>query len=396
MQTDCCIVGGGPAGVILSLLLARQGIDVTLLEKQRDFDRDFRGDTLHPPTLELLDHLGLATELLQHPHSKLDHLSLQTPGQTIEIVNFRTLKTQFPFVVMIPQATVLDFLIQKAQAYPNFHLELGANVQELIQLDGQVQGVKYRQAGEMHEITALLTVAADGRFSQLRQLLGLQPIASSPPMDVLWFRVPRLVGDETIGVEIRTGGGKMLVVLERLDHWQLGLTIPKGSYQALRHQGITAVHEVVTQLAPELGGERLKDLQHWSDIAFLSVESNYLKQWSVPGLVLIGDAAHVMSPVAGVGINYAIQDAMACAKYLTQPLKSGQITTQDLAAIQKQRFLPVRLIQTLQAVIQKQIISPALQPGQSVTPPLLLKLPLVKQLLAQVLSYGLWPVQLEN
>ncbi|AFY60139.1 FAD-dependent oxidoreductase [Synechococcus sp. PCC 6312] len=396
MKTDCCIVGGGPAGVILSLLLARQGIDVTLLEKQRDFDRDFRGDTLHPPTLELLDHLGLATELLQHPHSKLDHLALQTPGHTIEVVSFRNLKTQFPFVVMIPQATVLDFLIQKARAYPNFHLELGANVQELIQTDGVVQGVKYRQAGQSHEITALLTVAADGRFSQVRQLLGLQPLVSSPPMDVLWFRVPRLAGDEAIGVEIRTGGGKMLVVLERLDHWQLGLTIPKGSYQALRHQGIRAVHDVVNQLAPELAGARLKDLQNWSDIAFLAVESSYLKQWYVPGLVLIGDAAHVMSPVAGVGINYAIQDAMACAKYLTQPLKSGQITTQDLGAIQKQRFLPVRLIQTLQAVIQKQIISPALQPGQSVRLPLLLKLPLVKQLLAHVLSYGLWPVQPEN
>ncbi|WP_052128609.1 FAD-dependent oxidoreductase [Neosynechococcus sphagnicola] len=393
-QTNCCIVGGGPAGVMLALLLARQEIPVTLLEQHRDFDRDFRGDTIHPSTLEILDQLGLADQLLQHPHGKIQHLTVRTATQVTQLADFGLLKTKFPYIAVLPQVKLLEFMIAEAQRYPNFQLILGAHVQELVEENGTVIGIRYRGQGGWHEIQAPLTIGADGRFSQLRQLAGFEPVKSSPPMDVLWFRLPRLADDPAdLDSGFRTGQGNLLVIIDRQDHWQLGYVIEKGSYQQLRSQGLPVLRQEVAALVPELG-DRLANLTEWSEIAFLAVESSYLRQWYRPGLLLIGDAAHVMSPVAGVGINYAIQDAVVAANSLSAALKAGQVSIAALAGVQDQRALPVRVIQAVQATIQKQLVSNALTAKSEFHPPWILRFPPFQYLLVRLVGFGIWRVRL--
>ena len=399
-ETTCCIVGGGPAGVVLSLLLARQGIPVMLLETHKDFDRDFRGDTIHPSTMEIMDQLGLAEGLLQLPHAKMRNITITTPNGSIQLAEFSRLKTRYPYITMMPQAKFLEFMAQEAKRYPSFQLVMGANVQELIEENGVIRGVRYRGHGGWHEVRAQLIVGADGRHSKLRQLAGFQPIETSPPMDVLWFRLPRKPEDGEGGMG-RFGRGRIVVLLNRGDEWQIAYVISKGGYQQLRAEGLEVLRKSLVEVVPELSDReagrdsvpRVQQLEDWSQVAFLSVESNRLSRWYRPGLLLIGDAAHVMSPVGGVGINYAVQDAVVAANILSEPLKRGSLHLWDLAAVQRQREWPTRIIQAFQSLVQQQLLARVLDANQSFTPPGFLRLPILRDLPARIIGLGICPVR---
>jgi len=392
--TSCCIVGGGPAGAVLALLLARQGIGVMLLETHKDFDRDFRGDTIHPSVMQIMEELGLSDRLLQLPHAKMRQIRIQTPDDTVTLADFSHLKTRYPYITMLPQVKFLEFITTEAQKYPNFKLVMGANVQELIEENGVIHGVRYRGQGGWHEVRAILTVGADGRHSRLRQLGNFESINTSPPMDVLWFRLPKKPGDAEGGVG-RIGQGHILAMLERSDSWQIAFVIPKGGYQELRSAGLEVLRKSIVDVAPELS-DRIENLHDWSQVAFLSVESSRVKRWYHPGLLLIGDAAHIMSPVGGVGINYAIQDAVVAANVLNKPLKAGRVDERDLAKVQRKRELPTRIIQAFQALVQKQIFTRIFNSDQIVQPPGFLRLPILRDLPARLIALGVFPVHVQT
>jgi len=374
--------------MVLALLLARRGISVRLLEAHLDFDREFRGDTVHPSTLEILDSLGLADRLLSLPHSVVRRMAIQTEHDAFTVADFSRLKSKFPFVALIPQVKFLDFLASEAKRLPAFSLAMGANVKELVREEGRVRGVRYQSHEGWGEVRAELTVACDGRFSRVRELAGAIPVKSAPPMDVLWFRLPRLEGDTEPGqAAIRIQPGKLLIRLDRGDEWQVGFVISKGGYHDLRSRGLPALKQSIAELVPEFAG-RLGVLHDWSQIAPLVVESSILKRWYEPGLLFLGDAAHVMSPVGGLGINYAIQDAVVAANILARPLADGTVDTRHLAAIQRKRYWPTRLIQFVQAQIQNQMIGRALDSGRPFRPPAILKLPGFRSFLTRLIAYG--------
>ncbi|TME01681.1 MAG: FAD-dependent oxidoreductase [Chloroflexi bacterium] len=393
-QTTCCVVGGGPAGATLSFMLARQGIPVILLESHLDFDRDFRGDTLHPSILEVMDELGLADRLLQLPHTEL---SLVTPpaaaGPQLRF-DLHELKTKFPYIAMMPQTRFLEFITSEAQRFPSFRLVMGARVEELLEEDGQVRGVRYRAHDGWHEVRALLTVGTDGRFSRLRKLAGFEPIASSPPMDVLWLRLSRKP-DDPHGLMARFGHGRALIFLEREDHWQIGYVIGKGTYQQVRAAGLEALRQAIAETAPEFAG-RVAELKDWKQVSMLSVEANRLPRWYRPGLLLLGDAAHVMSPAGGNGINYAVMDAVAAANILTAPLQAGQVTVADLARVQRRRELPTRVIQTIVNFMQDRLLKAALDPNGSFTFPSFLGWPFVRKLPPLLFGFGIRPEHVQT
>jgi 2-polyprenyl-6-methoxyphenol hydroxylase-like FAD-dependent oxidoreductase len=397
-STTCCIVGGGPGGAVLALLLARKNIPVVLLEAHEDFERDFRGDTIHPSVLEILDELGLADKLLAIRHSKIRTATFMTPGGPVTFADLGRLKTKFPFIAMIPQAQFLELITEEAKRYPNFELTMGARVEELIEEEGEVRGVRYREKGVWREVRAPLTVGADGRGSRVRHLTGMEPVKTSPPMDVLWFRIPRRE-DDPAGVLARFGGGHLVIMLDRLDEWQVGYVIFKGSYQNLRKAGMEALRASFAETVPEFA-DRTGHLSDWKQVSMLSVESSRLIRWYMPGLLLIGDAAHVMSPVGGVGINYAIQDAVEAANVLTKPLAEGTLKTADLRAVQRRRMWPTRVIQRVQTFIQQRVIANALNPTQAFRIPfvirLLLKTPGLRNLPAKTLAFGVRRVRLRN
>jgi 2-polyprenyl-6-methoxyphenol hydroxylase-like FAD-dependent oxidoreductase len=397
-QVDCCVVGAGPGGAVLSLLLARAGLRVMLLEAHEDFDRDFRGDTLHPSVLEIMDELGLSERLHSLRHSKIHTFSFMTPDGPFTMADFRRLGTRFPYIMMVPQEQFLELVTNEARNLPGFQLVMGASAQELIEEDGRVRGVRYRGPDGWREVRALLTVGADGRSSRMRRMAGLVPIKTSPPMDILWFRLPRRETDGE-GAMGRFGRGHILVMLDRLEQWQVGYVILKGSLQEIREAGLEALRRTISEMAPHLA-DRVELLKDWKQVAVLSVESSRVPQWYKPGLLLIGDAAHVMSPVGGVGINYAIQDAVAAANLLTPALKRGEVTPDDLAAVQRRREWPTRVIQRLQALVQRNIIGSALDPNRPFRLPLVLRLmtrlPVLRNIPARLIAYGFWPVHLKK
>jgi 2-polyprenyl-6-methoxyphenol hydroxylase-like FAD-dependent oxidoreductase len=391
-QTTCCIVGAGPAGAILALLLARQGIPVMLLEAHMDFDRAFRGDTLHPAVLTILDELGLADRLLKIPHTEIHSFSAQAATGTITIGNFQSLKTKYPFIALLPQADFLQFIAAEAARYPSFQLVMGAQVDALLEEpDGHISGVRYRGQDGYCEVHATLTVGADGRFSRMRKLSGFESITMSPPMDVLWFRLTQKVddGEQPIG---RFIGGHVLVTLKRYDHWQLGLVIPKGGYQQIHAAGLQQFRSTIAETALPFA-DRVDELQEWKQVSVLSVEASRVRRWYRPGLLLIGDAAHVMSPVGGVGINYAIQDAVAAANVLAGKLKYGIVQVQDLAKVQRERELPTRVIQMFQNILQRQFLARVLNTQQlprfSPVARLFLRIPLLRAIPARLMAFGL-------
>lgn len=392
--TDCCIVGSGPAGAVLALLLARQGVSVTLLEAQKDFDRDFRGDSLHAVVMELMDELGLVDRLLELKHTKLGSISIQGSTKSSAVADFSRLKSRYPYITLIPNQHFIEFITNEAKRYPNFNLVMGAKVQQLIEEDGQICGVGYHGPNGWQEVRSPLTIGADGRSSRTRSLAGFKPIKTSPSSDILWFRLPRRP-DEPEGVVLRIGDGSILGMADRSDYWQISYIIPKGSYPQLRKDGIESLQKAIAKLVPELS-DRVSLVNDWTQCTLLSVEASRLPQWYQPGLLLIGDAAHVMSPFGGVGISYAIQDAIAAANVLSAPLKTGKLKLQHLAKVQRLRDLPTRLIQGYQVLVQNQLVAAARASEPSPVANLIAQIPILRDIPSQLIAFGLWPARLKN
>ncbi|HVX62292.1 MAG TPA: FAD-dependent oxidoreductase [Pirellulales bacterium] len=392
VEVDCCVAGGGPAGVMLSLLLARNGLKVSLLESHKDFDRDFRGDTIHPSTLDALDQIGLAEGLHQFPHGKLRSLRIHTAAGSRTLVDFHRLKTKFPYIMMLPQVHLLDYLASAAKQYSGFCLTLGANVQRLVEAGDRIVGVRYRgEDNGWHEVRAPLVIGCDGRFSKLRSLAGFECNKTSPPMDVIWFRLSRRPNDAADEGDFYIGNGHFVVMLNRQDEWQVGYVIVKGGYSQLRAEGIEQLQQSLAGMVPWVA-DRVDELQDWKQVSVLSVESGLVDRWYRPGLLLIGDAAHVMSPIGGVGINYAVQDAIETANLLTEPLRRGQPTLDELAAVQQRRERPTRIIQAFQRFMQRQIVSNALEDAKPFELPLPIRLisslPWFRDLPARLVAFG--------
>ncbi len=397
-QTTCCVVGGGPGGAILALLLARRGVRVTLLERHGDFDRDFRGDTVHPATMEIMDQLGLAGRLLEIPHSKIRVMSLVTPSGTLRLADLGRLRTRYPYVTMMPQVRFLEFVTREAARYPEFELIMGARAQELLVEEGVVRGVRYRTRDGEAAIRAALTVGADGRFSTVRKLADLETATSTPPIDVVWFRLPREPDDPAESGAGYLRAGRAMVLLDRGAEWQIAFVILKGTFHGLKDAGIEAFRREIAATVPMLAG-RVELLSDWKQVTMLSVAASRLPRWYRPGLLLIGDAAHVMSPVGGVGINYAIQDAVEAANVLTAPLKDGRLRTEHLAQVQRRREWPTKVIQAMQAMVLRRIIAAALQSAGPVRLPIGLRLisriPGLRNLPGYMIAFGVRRARLE-
>jgi 2-polyprenyl-6-methoxyphenol hydroxylase-like FAD-dependent oxidoreductase len=395
LTTRCCIAGGGPAGMMAGLLLARAGVDTIVLEKHGDFLRDFRGDTVHPSTLELMYELGVLEEFLKRPHQKLQEIGGDIDGTRVKIADFTHLPTQCGFVALMPQWDFLDFLADEGRRYPTFRLLMNAAVTDLRRSGDRVTGVDVRTPDGALSVDATVTIGADGRNSIVRERAGLTIDTFGAPIDVLWMRLSRRDTDraETLGV-IRSG--RVFVMLNRGDYWQCAFVIPKGGHTQLKERGLEAFRADVAAIVPFLS-DRVGELRTWDDIKLLTVLVDRLRQWYAPGLLCIGDAAHAMSPIGGVGINLAVQDAVAAANLLYRPLLNGAVSLDDLAAVQRRRLFPTRMTQGAQVAIQKNVMVPVLgrQNGQRIALPfpvkLLQRFPVLRRIPARLVGIGVRP-----
>jgi 2-polyprenyl-6-methoxyphenol hydroxylase-like FAD-dependent oxidoreductase len=399
MNTQCCIVGGGPAGMMLGFLLARAGVRVAVLEKHGDFLRDFRGDTVHPSTLNVMDELGLLDEFLELPHHPISKFAGQFGEARFQIADFSHLPVRCKFIAMMPQWDFLDFLAAHGKKYAGFELFMHAEAHDLIEVGGRIAGVRATVDGVQQEIRADLVVGADGRHSTVRERIGARVHDIGAPMDVLWFRLSHKNGDpqELMG---RFDSGSILVMLDRGDYWQCAYVIPKGAAEKVRADGIAKVRATIARLMPAFA-DRVAELASMDDLKLLTVGVDRLEKWWKPGVLCIGDSAHTMSPIGGVGINLAIQDAVAASNILAAPLREGRLKDQDLAAVQARRLFPARATQAMQVFLQNRIIAPSLAgAGGQVKVPLIVRLmqwfPMLRRLPARLMGMGFRPEHVQT
>jgi 2-polyprenyl-6-methoxyphenol hydroxylase-like FAD-dependent oxidoreductase len=392
-RTTCCIAGGGPAGMVLGFLLARAGVSVVVLEKHRDFLRDFRGDTVHPSTLEIFAELGLLDEFLTLPHERADRLGGQFGDSYINLADFSHLPTRSKFIAFVPQWDLLNFIQRHASRYPGFEIEMQAEVVDLIEQGGKIVGVRAETPGGSKEIRADLVVGCDGRDSTVRARAGFEVENLGAPLDVLWFSLPKGEADTTATMG-RFLPGTIFIQINRGDYWQCAYVIPKGTADRVRGEGLEAFRRKVAHVAPYFA-DRADTLRDWEQIKLLTVEVDRLRRWHREGLLCIGDAAHAMSPVGGVGINLAIQDAVAAANILAEPLRLGTLTDADLAKVQDRREWPAKATQWLQIQIQNRVISPTLRGDSELEPPapirMLNRVRLLQRIPARVIGLGIRP-----
>ena len=398
LETTCCIAGGGPAGMMLGVLLARAGVETVVLEKHRDFLRDFRGDTIHPSTLELMHELGVLDEFLLLPHQKAYHLHARFGASTLRVADFTHLPTRCGFIAFMPQWDFLEFLVRQGKRYGAFRLCMQAEVTGLLQGGERVRGVRARTPEGELEVRADLVIGADGRASTIRAHTNLWVEQLGAPMDVLWFRLSKQDRDP----EESTGhfaAGRILIVIGRREHWQMGYLIPKGTLDELRARGLDAFRASIGELA-SFAANRVHEIASWDDVKPLTVVVDRLRKWHQSGLLCIGDAAHAMSPIGGVGVNLAIQDAVACANLLETPLREGRLTDRHLAAVQARRMLPTRLTQRLQVAVQNRVITRVLAGSKALVPPLPLRIishaPLLQRIPARLVGMGIRPEHIET
>lgn len=360
-RTDCVVVGGGPAGMVLGLLLARAGVEVTVLEKHGDFLRDFRGDTVHPSTMQLLDDLGLGEKFAALPQSRVSDVVIpRRDGERTVVADLSMLKVAHPYIAMVPQWDLLNLLAEAGRAEPTFTLRMNTEVTDLIGEAGRVAGVRYREAdGKTGELRANLVVGCDGRWSVIRQKADLVPREIPAPMDTYWFRLPRN-GDEMSNVAPMVGNGSFVALIPREGYFQIGFSLRKGIEAQVRAEGIDRFRERVAEAVPMLA-DRVDSLKSMDDVKHLDVRLNLLPRWHAGGLLCIGDAAHAMSPVGGVGINLAVQDAMAAARLLAGPLRRGYVTEAELARVRRRRRLPTAAVQGLQRILHSKVVGPAVE-----------------------------------
>ncbi|HYB11259.1 MAG TPA: FAD-dependent oxidoreductase [Alphaproteobacteria bacterium] len=398
IAVQCCIAGGGPAGMMLAYLLARAGVEVLVLEKHADFLRDFRGDTIHPSTLEIMAELGILDEFLKLPHQKAFSLGAQVGGAEFTFAEFSHLPTRCKFVAFIPQWDFLDFIAEQGKRYPSFSLRMCWNVTGLIEESGGVVGVRATTPEGEVTIRADLVVGADGRHSTVRKEAGLETLDLGAPMDVLWFGIPHRPGDpdETMG---RFDAGRIFIMINRGDSWQCGFVIPKGTIEGIHAKGLPAFRNEVAALAPFVD-DRVEALDDWAKIQLLTVRVDRLRRWYRAGLLCIGDAAHAMSPIGGVGINLAIQDAVAAANVLAAPLRRGRPVGDLLRRIQERRMLPTRITQRVQLAIQDRVVSRIFERKVAIAPPLFLRLaarfPVLQRIPGRFVGMGFRPEHVQS
>jgi 2-polyprenyl-6-methoxyphenol hydroxylase-like FAD-dependent oxidoreductase len=376
---------------MLGYLLARAGVDVTVFEKHGDFLRDFRGDTIHPSILEILEQIGLAERFLKLPHSEISTVMGRTAaGDQVEF-SLKRIPSRYRFIALVPQWDFLEFLTREAARFPTFRLARNAEVVDLLQRDGIVHGVRYRDQKGDHELEALLTVGADGRASATRSAAKLPMVEASPAMDVMWFRISRRP-EEPVAIAGRLGAGRILVMIDRGDYWQVAYVIAKGTAEKVRAAGLDAFRADVSRVAPDIA-DRVGEIRDWDQVKLLTVKADRLLRWHLPGYLAIGDAAHAMSPVGGLGINVAIQDAVTAANVLWKPLRDGEVRESDLARVQKEREFPVKLLQGFQAFVQDRFLKPTLDQKRPPTVPFALRLishtPILRDLPGRFVALGI-------